>query len=128
MIKKTAECASTATPRRSTTIYNTVFLNENELLANPQQPALHTSNSTTVTATDSNLEVGNEHSLPSSVSHAQSTPQSLQECKRLLGELNRCILRPTEISEEYIIVRDWQNVALVIDRGLFYIYLLLKHY
>jgi hypothetical protein len=129
--QKTTQRTSTTAPRRSTTIYNAVFLNENDLSANSQQQASHTLNSTTMTsnnvaATNSNSDARNELLSPSSASNnTQSTPQSLQECKRLLGELNRLILRPAETSEEDIIIRDWQNVALVLDRGLFYIYLLL---
>ena len=55
----------------------------------------------------------------------QSTTQTLHECKRLLTELNTAILHPTETHEEDTIIRDWQNVALVIDRCLFYTYLIL---
>jgi hypothetical protein len=125
--QKNTQRASTAVPRRSTTIYNAVFLNENDLLANSQQLLSHTLSSTTMA--DNNLatrnsDIRNELSTPT-ISNVQSTPQSLLECKRLLSELNRLILRPTETSEEDIIIRDWQNVALVIDRCLFYIYLLL---
>jgi nicotinic acetylcholine receptor len=128
--QKTTQRTSTTAPRRSTTIYNAVFLNETDLSANSQQSASHTLNSTTMTAnnvaaTNSNSDSRNEPLLSSSASNVQSTPQTLQECKRLLGELNRLILRPSETSEEDIIIRDWQNVALVIDRSLFYVYLLL---
>ncbi|CAF4107067.1 unnamed protein product [Rotaria sordida] len=77
--KKNTQCTS-STSRRSTTIYNAVFLNENDL----------------------------------------ST-----KCKRLLYELNHFILRRNETREEDTIIPDWQNVALVIDRCLFYTYLLL---
>jgi nicotinic acetylcholine receptor len=127
--QKHRQRTSTTAPRRSTTIYNAVFLNESDLSLNSQQPSLHTLNSTTMT--NNNLSPINTNSdqrnepLLSSTSNIQSTPQSLQECKRLLGELNRLILRPTETTEEDIIARDWQNVALVIDRTLFYIYILL---
>ena len=132
--QKTTQRTSTTAPRRSTTIYNAVFLNENDLSANSQQQQTsHTLNSTTMTsnnvaATNSNSNSDARNELlasPSLASNTQSTPQSLQECKRLLGELNRLVLRPAETGEEDIIIRDWQNVALVIDRGLFYIYLLL---
>jgi nicotinic acetylcholine receptor len=122
--KKTTQRTSTTAPRRSTTIYNAVFLNETDLSANSQQPVSHTLNSTTMNS-NSNSDTRNELLPPSSTTNIQTTPQSLQECKRLLGELNRLILRPTETSEEDIIIRDWQNVALVFDRVLFYTYILL---
>jgi nicotinic acetylcholine receptor len=122
--KKTTQRTSTTAPRRSTTIYNAVFLNETDLSANSQQPVSHTLNSTTMNS-NSNSDTRNELLPPSSTTNIQTTPQSLQECKRLLGELNRLILRPTETSEEDIIIRDWQNVALVFDRILFYTYILL---
>lgn len=122
--QKTAQRTSTAVPRRSTTVYNAVFLNENDLSNNCSQPSSHTLNSTTMINNDLNADT-RQDPLPSSVSNCQTTPQSLQECKRLLGELNRLILRPSETGEEDTIIRDWHNVALVIDRGLFYTYLLL---
>jgi len=115
--KKSQSSSTTAAQRRSTTIYNAIFLNENDLQSTP-----HTFYSTTMT--DNNSNTINELSAPL-ISNTQPTTQSLQECKRLLSELNRLILRPTEINEEDIIIRDWQNVALVIDRCLFYTYLLL---
>jgi nicotinic acetylcholine receptor len=122
--QKRTQRTSTTAPRRSTTIYNAVFLNETDLSANSQQPVSHTLNSTTMNS-NSNSDTRNELLPPSSTTNIQTTPQSLQECKRLLGELNRLILRPTETSEEDIIIRDWQNVALVFDRILFYTYILL---
>jgi hypothetical protein len=127
--QKNPQRTSTVGRRRSTTIYNAVFLNENDLSMNSQEPSSHTLNSTTMTnnnlaAMNSNSDTRNELSSPL-ISTVQSTPQSLHECKRLLGELNRLILRPTETREEDIIIRDWQNVALVIDRCLFFTYLLL---
>jgi nicotinic acetylcholine receptor len=122
--QKRTQRTSTTAPRRSTTIYNAVFLNETDLSANSQQPVSHTLNSTTMNS-NSNSDTRNELLPPSSTTNIQTTPQSLQECKRLLGELNRLILRPTETSEEDIIIRDWQNVALVFDRVLFYTYILL---
>jgi hypothetical protein len=96
---------------------------------NSQQSSSHTLNSTTMTnnnlaAMNSNSDTRNELSAPL-ISNVQSTPQSLHECKRLLSELNHLILRPTETREEDIIIRDWQNVALVLDRCLFFTYLLL---
>jgi nicotinic acetylcholine receptor len=109
--------SSAVVPRRATTIYNAVFLNENELLSNGQQQTQHTFHSTTMNE--------NFNSESSSISNTQTTTQSLGECKRLLTELNRVILRPTETHEEDIIILDWQNVALVIDRSLFILYLLL---
>ena len=124
--QKTAQRTSTTTPRRSTTIYNAVFLNENDLAINSVQPSSHTLNTTMMTNHNLDVNVETRQELhPPSVSNSQSTPQSLQECKRLLGELNRLILRPTETAEEDLIIRDWHNVALVIDRSLFYTYLLL---
>lgn len=121
--QKNPQRTSTAAARRSTTIYNAVFLNEADLSTNCQLPStsLHTVNSTTI---NTNPETRNELTPPL-ISNTQSTPQSLHECKRLLSELNRLVLRPTETQEEDIIARDWQNVALVIDRCLFYTYLLL---
>jgi len=109
--------SSVVTPRRATTIYNAVFLNENDLLSNGQQQQ-HTFQSTTISE-------NNVNSDSSSTTNVQTQPQSLGECKRLLTELNRLILRPTETHEEEIIIRDWQNVALVIDRCLFLLYLFL---
>ncbi|CAF1054129.1 unnamed protein product [Rotaria magnacalcarata] len=105
------------TPRRATTIYNAVFLNERDLLANGQQ---HLSSHTFQSATmhGNNIDVDS-----TSTTDVQTAPQSLSECKRLLTELNRLILRPTETQEEDIIIRDWQNVALVIDRCLFVLYI-----
>lgn len=122
--KKSTSCASTS--RRSTTIYNAVFLNENDLSTNTHS---HTLNSTTITetpapSTNSDSDIRNPTSTPT-MSNLNSKPQSLQECKRLLCELNRLILRTSESREEDSIIRDWQNVALVIDRCLFYAYLLL---
>jgi nicotinic acetylcholine receptor len=127
--QKHRQRTSTTAPRRSTTIYNAVFLNENDLSMNLQQPSSHTLHSTTMTNNNlaemnSNSDIRNDLSAPT-ISNIQSTPQSLQECKRLLSELNHLILRPSETREEDIIIRDWQNVALVIDRCLFYTYLLL---
>ena len=106
-------------PRRTTTIYNAVFLNESDLVARfPAENSSHTFQSTTV----------NENSLNSnlsSMSNMQTTPQSLDECKRLLTDINRLVLRPTDTHDEDIIIRDWQNVALVFDRCLFLLYLFL---
>ncbi|CAF2746379.1 unnamed protein product [Rotaria sp. Silwood2] len=128
--KRNTQCASTSALRRSTTIYNAVFLNENDLSTN-SQPLLsspsHVLHSTTMTENHTapmNSETQNILST-STTSNINSTRQSLQECKRLLYELNRLILRPGETREEDTIIRDWQNVALVIDRCLFYTYLLL---
>ncbi|CAF1492886.1 unnamed protein product [Adineta steineri] len=128
--QKNTQCSSSATsPPRSTTIYNAVFLNENDLLTNSSQAATH--RLYTSTLSENHLDRTNPNSYARSelaaplLSNAQSTTQSLQECKRLLNELNRVILRPTDTREEDIIIRDWQNVALVIDRCLFYIYLIL---
>ena len=124
---KQARQSTVVTARRATTIYNAVFLNENELLSNgqqtqqqqqQQQQPRHTVQSTTM----------NENSLhrnSSSVSNIQASSNSLGECKRLLTELNRLVLRPTDIHEEEIIIRDWQNVALVLDRCLFFLYIFL---
>ena len=128
--QKKTQRSSTMAPRRSTTIYNAVFLNENDASTSSQQQSSHTLHSTTMTdnnnvaTMNSNLDTRNDRSTPS-ISNMQSTPQSLHECKRLLSELNRLILRPTETHEEDIIIRDWQNVALVMDRCLFFIYILL---
>jgi nicotinic acetylcholine receptor len=117
--QKHPQHSSVVTPRRATTIYNAVFLNENDLLSNGQQQrSQHTFQSTTISE-------NNVNSDSSSTTNIQTQPQSLGECKRLLTELNRLILRPTETHEEEIIIRDWQNVALVIDRCLFFLYLFL---
>ncbi|CAF2385094.1 unnamed protein product [Rotaria sp. Silwood2] len=103
-------------PRRSTTVYNAIFLNEHDLLSNSQQQSSsHTVRPTTVNETNLNTD-------SSSISNIQTAPQSLNECKRLLNDLNRLILRSTETEEDAIIL-DWQNVALVIDRCLFYLYI-----
>jgi hypothetical protein len=112
--------STVVTPRRATTIYNAVFLNENELLSNGQQTQQqrHTFQSTT-------MNENNLHRESSSISNIQASSNSLVECKRLLTELNRLVLRPTDIHEEEIIIRDWQNVALVLDRCLFFLYLFL---
>ena len=107
-----------ATPRRATAVYNAVFLNEADLHSNhPQSQQQHTPQSTT-------MSENNLNSDSSSISNNQSSPQSLVECKRLLTELNRLILHPTELQEEETIARDWHNVALVMDRCLFLLYLL----
>jgi len=106
------------TQRRATNIYNAIFLNENDLLLNSEQQPQHTFQSTTMA--ENNLTPDS-----SAISNIQTSPQSLDECKRLLTELNRLILRPNETDEEDIIIRDWQNVALVIDRCLFLLYILL---
>ncbi|CAF1234600.1 unnamed protein product [Adineta ricciae] len=105
-------------PRRATTIYNAIFLNENDLVTHDQQNLSHTFQSST-------LSENNLHPDASALSNLQSSPQSLNECKRLLTEMNRLILRPTETQEEDVIVRDWQNVALILDRCLFILYILL---
>jgi hypothetical protein len=112
--QKHARNSTVTTQRRATTIYNAVFLNENDLLSNGQ----HTFQSTTINENNSNSDT-------SATSNIQAAPQTLVECKRLLNEINRLILCPTETHEEDIIIRDWQNVALVIDRSLFFLYLLL---
>jgi len=131
--QKNTQRTSTALPRRSTTVYNAVFLNENDLSMNSQQPSSHILHSTTMSNnnlaatnsnSNSNSDTRNELSVPL-LSNVQSPPQALYECKRLLSELNRIVLRPTETHEEDTIIRDWQNVALVIDRCLFFTYLLL---
>ncbi|CAF1078041.1 unnamed protein product [Adineta steineri] len=116
--QKDPQRSSVKIPRRTTTIYNAIFLNESDLIASSQQQSSHTFQSTTIN--ENNL-----YSDSSSVSNLQTSPQSLGECQRLLTELNRLILRPTETHEEDIIVRDWQNVALVLDRCLFILYIFL---
>lgn len=105
-------------PRRATTIYNAIFLNESDLLNKDQPDPSHTLQSAMLT--ENNL-----HPDAALLSTHQTPSQSLNECKRLLTELNRVILRPTESHEEDAIVRDWQNVALVLDRCLFILYILL---
>lgn len=97
------------TARRMTTIYNAVFLNDTDLPSNSP----HTFHSTTIA-----------DQMPTNFNNPQATPQTLRECKRLLTDLNRIVLRPTETNDEDKIVRDWQNVALVMDRCLFYLYIL----
>ena len=110
-------------PRRATTIYNAVFLNENDLLSNGQEP--RPSSSSTHVLQTATMNENNINSDSTTVSNVQTGPQTLSECKRLLTELNRLVLRPTETQEEDTIIRDWQNVALVIDRCLFFLYLFL---
>jgi hypothetical protein len=111
--QKTARHSTSITPRRATTIYNAIFLNENDLLSACQQQSSHTN------------DENNCNNDSVSILNIQTTTQPLNECKRLLSEINRLILRPTETTEEEIIIRDWQNVALVIDRCLFFIYIFL---
>ena len=125
---KSTRRSSAMASRRLTTIYNAVFLNENDLTGHPPRPASHTFHSTTMTDNHTsptwNSNANSRHDpSAASVSNIQSTPQSLRECKRLLTEMNRMILRPTESNDDDKIVRDWQNVALVMDRCLFYTYL-----
>lgn len=108
--------------RRATTIYNTVFLSENDLLSGKtqqQEPSEHTFQSTTINNST------NTNSDSTQVSNIRSTSESLSECKRLLTDLNRLILRPTDNFEEEQLTRDWQNVALVLDRCLLYLYIIL---
>ena len=118
--RKRPRHSTVITPRRATTIYNAVFLNENDLPSNGQplpQPQ-HTFQSTTLNDIHTDVD-------PSSMSTVRSSSNSLGECKRLLTELNRLVLRPTEVQEEEEIVRDWQNVALVMDRCLLFVYIFL---
>lgn len=107
-------------PRRTTTIYNAVFLNETDLIAPyHNQSTSHTLQSSTIHENSINSNL-------SSMTNVQTSPQSFEECKRLLTDMNRSLLRPTEGShEEDLITRDWQNVALVIDRCLFLLYIFL---
>ena len=118
--KKTPQHSHSGPSRRTTTIYNAVFLNENDLIARCQDSTTsHTLQSSSITENSINSNL-------SSVNNMQSSPQSFDECKRLLTDLNRLLLRPTEASqEEDLIARDWQNVALVIDRCLFLLYIFL---
>ena len=125
--KGTRGAAATAS-RRMTTIYNAVFLNENDLASHSPRSSSHTFHSTTMTdnhtsSTPNSNSNARQDSPAASVNNTQSAPQSLRECKRLLTELNRMILRPTESNDDDKIIRDWQNVALVMDRCLFYTYL-----
>jgi hypothetical protein len=120
--KKHPRHSTAITPRRATTIYNAVFLNENDLPANGEQQRSSSSSHTLQSTTMNENNINSDSSI---VSNIQTAPQSLSECKRLLSELNRLILRPTDTQEEDIIIRDWQNVALVVDRSLFFLYLLL---
>ncbi|CAF0956895.1 unnamed protein product [Adineta ricciae] len=124
--RQNAHCTSTASiPRRSTTIYNAIFVNENDLANNnTSQTSRHPFCSTSTVLNENNSDTKNELPPPL-LSNLQSTTQALQECKRLLCELNGTIRCPTDTREEDIIARDWQNVALVIDRCLFYMYLTL---
>ena len=105
---------STSAPRRATTIYNAVFLND--AADQRRSSSSHRFQSTTANENTVNPDL-------SSVSNLQTSPQTFDECKRLLTELNRLILRPTETNEEDTIMRDWQNVALVLDRCLFILYI-----
>ena len=118
--RKNPQQSQTGTSRRTTTIYNAVFLNENDLIARYQDHSIsHTLQSTTINENSVNSNL-------SSMTNMQTTPQSFDECKRLLTDLNRLLLRPTDgTHEEDLIARDWQNVALVIDRCLFLLYLFL---
>ena len=107
--QKPAQRTSTAVARRSTTVYNAVFLNDTNLTDNSLQP-------------DSTMMTGN---AKNDVRTNSTTPRTFNDCKRLLHELNRIVLRPSETNEEDTIMRDWQNVALVFDRCLLYIYIIL---
>lgn len=109
--------SSSSSARRSTTVYNAVFLNDSDLARNSQ--------SSSYVFRSRPVAGRNLTRTRISPTDAQSTPQSLHECKRLLFELNRLILHAGDTREEDNIIRDWQNVALVIDRCLFYIYLII---
>ena len=88
---------STLSNNRPTTTCNTVVLNENEL---------------------------NNSTVPIENNSSTAPRQSIQEYKRLLIELQRSMFDSTSTSEEEKIIRDWHNVALVMDRFLFYTYLI----
>jgi hypothetical protein len=117
--KKNPQHSTAVAPRRTTTIYNAVFLHENDLRVNgDERVPSHMLQSTII----------NENSLNSnltSISNTQMPSQSFDECKRLLTELNRLILHPIDNDDDDAIIRDWQNVALVIDRCLFLLYIFL---
>lgn len=52
-----------------------------------------------------------------------SNSQMTNEYRRFLADMNRLLFNPNDNSEEEKIIRDWQNVALVMDRCLFYLYI-----
>ncbi|CAF0777559.1 unnamed protein product [Rotaria sordida] len=122
--QKQPQYSTLLTPRRSTTIYNVIFLNEHDLLLNGQQQSSPSSSSSYIFRSTT-INENNLNTDSSSIPNIQTIPQSLNECKRLLTELNHLILYPTETNEEDCIIRDWQNAALVIDRCLFLLYILL---
>lgn len=103
---------SNSAPRRTTTVYNAIFLNENDFrnFHTVQSTRIHENPADPNSTTFSNLN---------------SIPQSLDECRKLLIDLNRLLIRPTENQDDEFIIREWQNVALVLDRCLFIIYLFL---
>lgn len=115
--RQISTCSAVKNAPRSNTIYNVVFLNDNDLVSNGQP----TSSSHTLRSATINEDNINRNSSP--IPDIRTVPQSLNECKRLLAELNRLILRPTETRDEDIIIHDWQNVALVVDRCLFLLYI-----
>ncbi|CAF1528053.1 unnamed protein product, partial [Didymodactylos carnosus] len=143
--KEPKNSRSTGQRPRSTTVYNAVFLGEQDLINdhhifNSTYLNSNHVNTTTSVAT-SNIEnnasyLSNTNSplnetkrFPHEFKYTNTdsipTVHTLQECKSLLGELNRIILndKPERIEEDEI-SRDWQNVALVIDRLLFYTYII----
>ena len=114
-----SRCPTVITPPCTTIICNNIFLNEKDLVSNnQQQSSSHTFPSATM----------NEYNVDSDLSTTSVNPtttQSFNEWQRLLTELNRLILRSNDTYEENSIILEWQNVALVIDRCLFLLYILL---
>ncbi|CAF3395132.1 unnamed protein product [Rotaria sp. Silwood1] len=121
--QKAARHSTLINQRRSTTVYNAIFLKEPDVSSNSQQQSSSLSSSNRPRFTTTNET--NLNTQSSSIQNVRAAPQPLNECKRLLSELNRLILCPTETNEEDAIILDWQNVALVIDRCLFLLYILL---
>ncbi|CAF0902173.1 unnamed protein product [Didymodactylos carnosus] len=135
--KEQKNSRSSTQKRSSTTVYNAVFLSEQDLIndrhtfSSTYLNSNHINTMTATTAEDIDYSALNatKHYVPEFKhpnTNSTSTIHTLQECKRLLGELNRIILsdRPEKVEEDEI-MRDWQNVALVIDRLLFYTYIVL---
>ena len=94
---------SALAPRRLTTLCNAVLLHENERDGPSPRP--------------SPQPVPSETRGDASIATAQAKKVRRQ---RLLSEGNRRVLSPVD---EEKIIRDWQNIALVIDRCLFYAYI-----
>jgi hypothetical protein len=118
--RKQTRRSSTISQHRLTTIYNAIFLNEHDLLDSVQRLSTNAFlHSTATTIDDHRSSIS-----PTSINNTESASQSLHECKRLLTELNRLMFSANESKDDDAIIRDWQNVAVVMDRCLFYTYLI----